>query len=438
MKNPHHASFASIVAFVVCLFTFSAEPARSADPPVVSDSLQFAEFDKSIPNIAPQENRNRLLKAITGGNIHLNNRLRSEAVRTDIARDAFAVTNRLQLGYGTQPLYGISAYAEFLDLRPVSRETYNAAGLNNRPDRAVIADPRMTVMNQLYAQFCESSTDLLVRVGRQRIIHRNARFVGNVGWRQNEQTFDAATINTSFGIENLNLEYSYIWQVNRVFGPDHPAGIFTSDSHAASLTYSELVPGSTLTAFVYSLDFENQPALSSRTVGLRVNGRADLTDDLSLFYTGSYAIQQDTGDNPLDYSADYSLTDISVAKRNLGRAGVAIEVLGSDADASFQTPLATLHAFQGWADVFLSTPAGGLRDLNIYASSQLPWDLSALAKHHWFYSDDSGDYLGRELNVSLSKQLTENLSFLIKFADFRGNSTLPDTRKFWIQTEFTF
>jgi len=439
MKTSIQTFLPFVVIFTICIVCLSAEDVRSADPPVTSDSLLSVDYSKSIPLVAEQENRNSLIRAITGGNIHLNNRLRSETVHTDVARDAFAITNRLQLGYSTQPLYGLSAYAEFLDIRPISRETYNAAGLNNQPERAVIADPRMTVMNQLYAQFQENTTDLILRIGRQRIIHQNARFVGNVGWRQNEQTFDAATLNTSFGIENLTLEYSYIWQVNRIFGPDHPAGIFTSDSHLLHLTYNELVPNSTLTAFYYNLDFENQPALSSQTIGFRLNGSINLTDDLSLLYTGSYVLQQDSGDNPLDFSTDYSLTDISISKRNTGRAGVAIEVLGSDADASFQTPLATLHAFQGWSDLFLSTPAGGLRDLNVYASSgQLPWGLSALARHHWFYGDESGNHLGRELNASLGKRISQNLSFLIKYADFRSNSTLPDTRKIWLQAEFTF
>ena len=46
--------------------------------------------------------------------------------------------------------------------------------------------------------------------------------------------------------------------------------------------------------------------------------------------------------------------------------GVGWEVLGGDdstvLNEAFQTPLATLHAFQGWADVFLSTPAAGIDD----------------------------------------------------------------------------
>ena len=39
------------------------------------------------------------------------------------------------------------------------------------------------------------------------------------------------------------------------------------------------------------------------------------------------------------------------------------ELLGSDGvTVAFSTPLATLHAFEGWADKFLATPAAGITD----------------------------------------------------------------------------
>ena len=47
------------------------------------------------------------------------------------------------------------------------------------------------------------------------------------------------------------------------------------------------------------------------------------------------------------------------------RIGGGYEVLGADDGAaltSFQTPLATLHKFQGWADKFLTTPPNGIRE----------------------------------------------------------------------------
>ena len=53
--------------------------------------------------------------------------------------------------------------------------------------------------------------------GRQRITLDDHRFIGNVGWRQNEQTFDSVRVTTNL-IPDLKLDYSYIWEVQRIFG----------------------------------------------------------------------------------------------------------------------------------------------------------------------------------------------------------------------------
>ena len=39
-----------------------------------------------------------------------------------------------------------------------------------------------------------------------------------------------------------------------------------------------------------------------------------------------------------------------------------IEYLEGNGTIGFSTPLATLHKFQGFADVFLTTPASGITD----------------------------------------------------------------------------
>lgn len=382
---------------------------------------------------------NNLFRALSGGRITFNNRFRVELVTQDGLDDARALTNRLQLGYGTRPYHGFSGYVDFVDVRPIGPANYNAAGLNNKPGHAVVADPRLTVLNQLYGQFRDESFGFMLRVGRQRIIHHSSRFIGNVGWRQNEQTFDALTANSSFGVENLNLEYSYIWQVNRIQGPDHPMGIFTSDSHLAHLIYDDLIPGSRFTGFYYYLDFDEVPLFATQTYGVRLNGSFSMGEDLSVQYAGSFALQESAGENPVNYSAAYYMADLSVGKTGRVRAGAAWEVLGSDnGDAAFQTPLATLHAVQGWADLFLNTPPDGLEDFSVYATATLPWDVNATARHHWFHSNEMDDQYGREWNFSVGKRFTPNLSFLLKFADFRSESTLPDSRKFWLQMEIAF
>lgn len=164
-----------------------------------------------------------------------------------------------------------------------------------------------------------------------------------------------------------------------------------------------------------------------------------LSDHLSLNYTGSFAHQTDTGDNPVKYSANYYLADVSVGKRNLGRIGGSYEVLGSDnGEAVFQTPLATLHAFQGWADVFLAPPVAGLEDISFYISGEMAWNTTATVRHHWFYLNDGDDFIGSEINASLAKRVNNNLAFLIKYARFSGKNEIADVSKFWFQMEIGF
>jgi len=404
------------------------------------DFLLYRNAELNIFDDADIENSHKSFwKALTGGSVHVHNRFRTEFVNQDNTDEATAITNRLQLGYHTLSYSGFSGFVDFVDVRPVGRERYNAAGLNNEPDRAVIADPRLTVLNQMYAQFSSQSEDLLLRAGRQRIIHNNARFVGNVGWRQNEQTFDAITLNSTFGVENLKLEYSYVWQVNRIFGPDHPAGIFESDSHLAQLSYADLIPGSKFTAFAYHLEFENAPASSSQTFGFRLNGSFNISDSISLNYTGSYARQNNTANNPVNYTADYYEANAGLGKTGWVTTGISYELLGSDnGQAAFQTPLATLHGFQGWADLFLMTKPDGLQDISLYASSSQWEGFSATIRYHWFTFSESDERAGTELNASLSKRFNDHLALLIKLADFRSDSFLPDTRKLWLQAEVSF
>src|SRR5437868_3122510 len=86
-------------------------------------------------------------------------------------------------------------------------------------------------------------------------------------------------------------------------------------------------------------------------------GKARLTLALS------YARQSDYGRNPVRFAADYVAGEAGLAYRSLTLTG-GWEKLGSDGGrAAVQTPMATLHKFDGWADLFLTTPANGLRDL---------------------------------------------------------------------------
>jgi hypothetical protein len=57
-------------------------------------------------------------------------------------------------------------------------------------DRPVIADPEITELNQVDLGWRPTS-ELTLRGGMHEITRGNQRFVGNVGWRHNRQSFGA-------------------------------------------------------------------------------------------------------------------------------------------------------------------------------------------------------------------------------------------------------
>jgi len=115
-------------------------------------------------------------------------------------------------------------------------------------------------------------------------------------------------------------------------------------------------------------------------------------------------------------------------------------VLGSDNNQGFRTPLATLHAFNGWNDVFLATPALGLRDLYGFVQVTLPWKLPLRLVYHKFDSDEGSADYGQEFDVQLVRSFGKHWSALLKYGYFDGEDApyAFNLHKFWAQVEFNF
>lgn len=135
---------------------------------------------------------------------------------------------------------------------------------NRKNDYPVVADPEYTEINQLFFSYAYDEKNKAT-IGRQRINHSGQRFIGGVAWRQNEQTFDAVRIQSS-ALDKLTIDYSYIWGVNRIFGPNGDDNNFTGDNHVAIATYTFNEKHS-LSGFVYLLDMNESPALSRNQKG---------------------------------------------------------------------------------------------------------------------------------------------------------------------------
>ena len=101
---------------------------------------------------------------------------------------------RARLGYETGAWNGLSLQGDFDQIWLIGGN-YNSTR-NGKTTYPIIADPTMTALNRLQLTYAPDYDTKFV-VGRQRILVGNMRFIGNSGWRQQEQTFDAlSAVNT--------------------------------------------------------------------------------------------------------------------------------------------------------------------------------------------------------------------------------------------------
>lgn len=371
--------------------------------------------------------------AFAHGKVSLNVRARYESVDQTALQDADAYTIRTRLGFTTAPVDGFKAMVEGETITAIDGDRYSQAGLNpGGAGRAVVADPTGSEINQAFLSYTSGQTNVIA--GRQRLVLDHARFVGDVGWRQNMQTFDAVTV-TDKSVGKLSFTYSYLYQIDRVFGDRSVQGRWRSDSHLVNASYTGL-PFGTLTGYAYLLDFKNSAANSCATYGASLTGTVP-AGNAKLAYRAEYATQTDYRNNPASYSAEYWTGELGVVTKP-GTLAAGYELLGTDHNIGFKTPLATLHAFNGWADNFLATPAAGLRDTYGKAATTLPGALGLLAFYHDFETDTGLD-LGHEVDVQLTRKFGKYFTGLVKYAKFnRDTTTVPALKKFWVQVEFAY
>lgn len=377
---------------------------------------------------APQTLANQSLTgALKEGDTQLHLRTRFEDVSQDGVEDASALTQKTRLTYESARYRGFGLLLEMDDTTAITDVDYNdGTGINT--GTAVIADPEGTEINQSYLSYRIGGTE--ARYGRQRILLDNQRFVGGVGWRQNEQTYDAFSVKNT-DLDGLTLFYSHVFNVNRIFGESAAGGDHDHETHLINARYDGWSAGN-LIGYAYLLDNQSAAGLSTDTFGLRWEGK--ITEALG--YNLEYATQTDAGDNPGDYSVDYLLAEGSASLAGFDFK-LGYEVLGSDdGEAAFTTSLATLHAFQGWTDKFLGTPATGVEDLYASAGSQFgPVNLQ-LVFHQLSANEGGADY-GSELGLVAGTQVGP-VGLTLKFADYSADDHATDTRKLWLMAATSF
>ena len=398
---------------------------------------------------------------IGAGKLILEVRARYETVdqtRTATLLDkADAFTVRTRLGWETAEFKGFKGLVEFEDVRQVGNEHYavNVPGAATAPlngaDKArypIVNDPDVTELNRAQLTWTPSAA-LQVTAGRQRILLDDQRFVGNVGWRQDEQTFDAVRADVALG--RFKATYAYVTHINRILGELRD---WDSDSHLFNATWSP-AEALRLQGFVYALDFGNSAVNSSITKGVKASGKTWL-GLYQLSYNATFARQSDYRHNTANFDLDYFSADLA-GTFDIYTAKIAYESLEGDGTRGFTTPLATVHAFNGWSDAFVS-PGGnksfvdGIEDLNFGLNikprfrATYFFNTDIVARYHDFDDQRTGANLGHEWDLQFTAAITAKLSVQLKYADFQRVKTVPvgtaappaSRTKTWLTLEYKF
>jgi len=380
--------------------------------------------------------------------IKLKGEIRPRYEMSDVVDDgketANAFTARLHLSVtaGLLDVEGLSATVGIQSVNNFGYTKYNSTN-NGQTQYDVIKDPQFAMLSEASIDYKIDQTKL--HAGRSQINLDNQRFIGTVGWRQVERSYDTVSVINS-DIKNLELMAAYLYGYQGV-----GAGDTTETSSVLLHAKYKAMDALTVTAYDYML------ASLSDTIGLALTGNVDLGAKLN--YRAEYAIQKDP---TMEYGAKNVQADASYYNLDLGAnisgvlAGVNYEVLsgtdGTDGKTTFNPALGTNHKFNGWADVFYvaSKPLGGLKDANIRLGYTAPGLGKFLAVYHDFKADTNmvsstgtTDDLGSEFDVVYVNKIpgVNGLTGLVKYASYsKGKATgyTNDKNVAWVQLDYKF
>ncbi len=381
--------------------------------------------------------------ALTDGRPVFNLRPRFEYVdQENKSKHAEAFTLRTLAGWQTAPWHGWSTWLEFIGVTHIGLSDFNDDPRHAAVSRfPMVADPENYDINQAYIDFAGIPATRL-RVGRQLLKLDNVRFIGNVEFRQVMQVFDGfSLVNQSLpqvellyahfvGVKNINADYR-----NSALDIAHVAWKWSSTDSLVGYSYLQ----------DQAITNSNTGLLNNgnRILGVRADGQHPFGPRWKALYTVEYAKQDDYADGDRRIDAHYLRIG---GGPGFGPAYVRFDyerLASNDGVYAFQTALGTNHLFQGWADLFLTTPREGIEDYIVAAGYKLE-RAQLLFEYHYLDSEVGNIHFGEEVDVGASYAFTPKLSGKIEWAMFEegdrqvGAARKPDTTKFWLTLIFNY
>ncbi len=371
-----------------------------------------------------------------------------DAANKDIdAGQAFTARTKLNVSAGLLGVEGLTTNIGIISVNNFGWNDYNS-GANGQTQYDKIGDPQKAMISNADINYKVGKT--LFHAGRGQVNLDNQRFIGTVGWRQLERSYDSVFVADN-SVKNLSLLAAWVYGLQGVNA--NP----TADTNTVLLHASySVMPELKVTAYDYMI------ANFADTYGIALTGNVKAAG-AKISYRAEYAQQADPtmtihdtlsdGTKTDDIKADASYYNLDLSANISGFiVGANYEFMSGDDDTtdatrkSFKTPLGTNHKFNGWADVYMGGRAGtGLIDMNAKLGYTAKGFGKALLVYHQFTADkavNGKDDLGSEIDMLYANKIpgVNNLKGLIKGAMFSGGDIgqTKDVTKFWVMLDYKF
>ena len=371
-------------------------------------------------------------------NLELRPRWEYVDIENNGRRTANAFTTRFRTGLNMK-IQNVGFYGEITAVVPFYK--------NYSPEKEkyeIIPDKEELRITQLYGYLNYGLFS--AKIGRQVINLDNQRFVGSVNWRQMLQTFDTIRIDVK-PVKNLTLTAAYICSRQGVldkFSTDVCSGETFNRSFVAHITFK---PFNWLKVSAYAYYLKD----NTDTYGLNFDGGYPINTILNIHYYVEYSHQINKTEKLRGTGNYFNIVLGSAYKNDYGAFFIKVnyERLGK----RFITPLATLHKFNGWADIFLKYTAGGntygFKDVNLSVGYKHPLLGKIMGIYHFFSSTRNfptgGKKFGKEMNLLWKRKLFKHTDLVIKYAYYnpdddakRAGIADKEVTKFWIMLSFKF
>ena len=372
-------------------------------------------------------------------------RIRYANVEDNVNKRANALTARVLMTASTPSVSGMRIQLAAEHVNDFGVNSYNDGGTNGQFEYAAEVDPSGTELEEAFVEY--KNEDFTMRYGRQYINHGALpqRFLGTVAWRQNNQSYDALTIDG--GVGSINMQAAFVEKVYRVLGRDHPSrGTREWDIDGIGIRSTYSMDVGNLTGYFYNLDFVDNLAYSTRTFGMEFdNACFDAWSGTCKAAFSSQAPLSDTQDydnlSHMHGSVGVNFSNF-MDDNTTGSVTFNFTRLEGDGTYSFKTPLATLHGYAGSSDKFLiNTPATGLINYEVRVKEQLfGWNMT-FAFHRFDAIEGPISNYGNEFDFAAVKSFGK-YKLLLKMTTYSANEDWApatygiDATKYWTQLQF--